>query len=225
MSVPVASYSLKYRDVYTLDLPFAPPADLERSLNTDQERELARLLRSPKAMHKVRLENNAPYPLTTAPALILKEGRVLAQGMMTYTAMGGTSDLPITAAIDIRVQKSEVETQRTPRAENWNGTEFARIDMKGKVSFTSYLGQPVDVEVTRQVLGTATRADHDGAIEQGSMFEAEAGEWDGLPPWWRWYSWPPGWIHLNGLARIKWSARLDPGKTVDLEYGWHYYWH
>ncbi len=163
--------------------------------------------------------------LVPAPALILKEGRVLAQGMMTYTAVGGSSDLPITAAMDIRVQRSEVETARTPHAEKWNGTEFARIDLSGKISLTSYLGQPVELEVTRQVLGNAGKADHDGSIEASSFLDEGAWDWDGLPSWWGWYSWPPGWNHLNGIARIKWQVRLEPGKRIDLEYGWHYYWH
>ena len=50
-------------------------------------------------MHKLRLTNNSKYPLTTAPALILRDGRVLAQGMMTYTATGADVDLAITTAV------------------------------------------------------------------------------------------------------------------------------
>jgi hypothetical protein len=224
MVLPVAEFNLKYKDIYTLDLPFAPPPELQRNINPEQARELARLLQAPKAMHKVRLENSSRLPLTTAPALILEGGRVLAQGMMTYTSAGASTDLAITAAINIQVRKSESETKRTPHAEKWNSTDFARIDLAGTIALTNRLGGPLEIEVNRSVLGTGDSADHEGSIRQLQVFEEDGSAWDNLPPWWNWYSWPAGWHHLNGLSRIAWKLTLEPGKTVDLGYTWHYYW-
>jgi hypothetical protein len=224
MVLPVAEFTLKYKDVYTLDLPFAPPPEVHRNLNSEQARELARLLQSPKAMHKVRLENSSRFPLTTAPALILEEGRVLAQGMMTYTSAGASTDLAITAAINIQVRKSESEAKRTPHAEKWNNVDFARVDLAGKIALTNRIGEPVEIEVTRSVLGTGDAADHDGSIQQLQVFEEDGTAWDNLPPWWNWYNWPAGWHHLNGLSRITWKLTLEPGKTADLGYTWHYFW-
>ena len=37
-------------------------------------------------------------------------------------------------------------------------------------------------------------------------------------------SWPNWWPHFNGVGRIEWKIRLEPGKTVDLGYTWHYFW-
>ncbi|MBN1420240.1 MAG: hypothetical protein JXP34_15780 [Planctomycetes bacterium] len=224
MVLPVTEFTLTYRDVYTLDLPFSPPPDFQRNINTEQARELARLFRAPKAVHKVRLENASRYPLTTAPALILEKGRVLAQGMMTYTSAGAATDLAITTAINIQVRKTESETKRTPHAEKWNSTDFARIDLEGKIALTSHLGEPVEIEVTRSVLGSGDSADRDGAIRHLLVFDEDGTAWDSLPPWWSWYSWPAGWHHLNGLSRITWKLTLEPGKTVNLGYAWHYYW-
>jgi hypothetical protein len=198
--------------------------EFRRNLNTEQERQLARLFRAPKAMHKIRLENQSKYPLTTAPALILKEGRVLAQGMMTYTAINGTTDLPVTAAVDIRVQKIDSETKRTPNAATWNNNTFTRIDLAGKISLTNYLGEAVELEVTRYVLGNADRADHEGEIRQASVFEEDGWMGNELPSWWRWYNWPSGWHHLNGIARIRWTFHIEAGKKIDLGYTWHYFW-
>ena len=223
MVLPVAEAALKYRDVYILDLPFSPPPELQRNSNTEQDREMARLFRSPKVVHKVRLENTARFPLTTAPALILRDGRILAQSLLTYTSQGGTSDLEITKAINIRVGRSDTETGRTPRAERWRGTDFARIDLAGKVSLTSFLGNAAEVEVTRHVLGRADSADHEGTVQAVNAFEDGRIDIDGLPSWWNWYSWPAGWHQLNGIGRISWNLRLEPGKTVDLGYAWHYF--
>ena len=98
MVLPIAQYTLKYQDVYSLDLPFAPPPEVRGSLNSDQQAEISRLLSAPKVMHKIRLTNKSSYPLTTAPATIIRDGRVLAQNTMLYTAIGGTSDLELTQA-------------------------------------------------------------------------------------------------------------------------------
>ncbi|MGE0608634.1 MAG: hypothetical protein AB7O62_16185, partial [Pirellulales bacterium] len=93
MVLPVVSYELPYSDIYTLDLPYGPPAEVRHEFNQQQQGELARLLAAPKALHKLRLINKSQYPLTTAPALIVKDDQVLAQAMMTYTARGATTDL------------------------------------------------------------------------------------------------------------------------------------
>ena len=72
MVLPIAEFTLPYKDVFTLELPFAPPPEVRGNLNNEQQRELARLFNAPKVMHKVRLTNKSKYPLTTAPALIVR---------------------------------------------------------------------------------------------------------------------------------------------------------
>ena len=123
MVVPIGEYKLKYKDVYVLDLPFAPPPEVRERFNNDQMRQLAKLYNAPKAMHKIRISNTADCPLTTAPALILRDGRIIAQGMMTYTAIGAASDLDLTTAIDISVKKTDEETERIPNAVRWNNNQ------------------------------------------------------------------------------------------------------
>src|SRR5204862_3276580 len=103
MVLPVAEYSIKYQDVYTLDIPVTPPPEVMRTFDNARRGEVARLLNAPKVMHKIRLFNKSDAPLTTAPALIVSNDRVVAQGMMNYTAVGAAFDLDLTAAIDVRV--------------------------------------------------------------------------------------------------------------------------
>jgi hypothetical protein len=107
---------------------------------------MARLLGAPKVVHKVRLTNKSSYPLTTAPALIVRDSRVLAQGMMTYTAVNATSDLEVTKAVDIQVAKSDAETARVPTAVRWQGTDYARVDLAGTITLTNHRDKAVDVE-------------------------------------------------------------------------------
>jgi hypothetical protein len=225
MVLPVAQFALPYRDVFTLDLPFAPPPDVRMNLNTEQQAEMARLLSAPRVAHKVRLTNKSSYPLTTAPALIVRDDRVLAQGMMTYTAIGATTDLEITKAVDIQVVKSENETRRTPNAVRWQGYDYARVDLAGKIALTNYRGQTIELEITRHVLGNIESAGAGGVIEKINMIEdgryIPAGDY---PQWWGWYNWPSWWHQLNGIGRVTWKLNLEAGKNVDLPYTWHYFW-
>lgn len=225
MTLPVAEYAMKYKDVYALELPFAPPSDVRMHLNNEQQAEIARLLAAPKAAHKIRLTNTSNAPLTTAPALLVKGDRVLAQAMMTYTSAGASVDIEITKAVDIQVSKSEQETSRTPNALRWNGDWYAKVELAGSVKLTNYRRESSEIELTRYVLGNVTSVGNGGQIQKLNVLENDRyvspGEY---PLWWRWYSWPAWWHQLNGMGRITWRVTIEPGKSVDLNYNWHYLW-
>jgi hypothetical protein len=222
--LPVAEYDLAYKDIYSLNLPFGPPAELRHRINNEQQLQLARLMLAPKVMHSIRMTNKGEVPLTTAPALILRDGRLVAQGLMKYTAVGATSDLELTAAVDIASEKTDKETGRTPNAATWHNQSYDRIDLVGSIHLVNRRAGPVDIEVTRHVLGAMDGADHDGKTEQMGWSE---GGWlaaADLPPWWYWCGWEDWWYHFNGIGRATWKVTLEPGKAVDLEYKWHYFW-
>lgn len=225
MVLPVTEYSLPYKDVYTLELPFAPPPDVLRYGNSEQQRQIAQLLSSPKVQHKIRLTNKSTQPLTTAPALILKDGKVLAQGMMTYTAAGGEGDLDLTAAVDVRITKTDTEIKRTPNAAKWQGYDYGRVDLTGKIELCNYRKEAMTVEVTRYVLGVVDTADGGGKIQKLNVFEDRSFLPGGdYPAWWSWGDWGSWWHHFNGVGKIEWTTRLDPQKEVELNYTWHYFW-
>jgi len=221
----IAEFTLPYEDVYTLDLPLTPPTEMRGNLNTEQQREMARLFNAPKVIHKIRLTNNSKFPLTTAPALLLQGSRVIAQGMMTYAAVGASVDLPVTTAVDIQARKSDAETKRTPGALHENGADYARLDLKGKVTLTNHRAQPVALEVTRSILGTVENAGQDGQVRKLDLIgDDESGSGNAQPIWWNWYGWPNGWSAFNGISRVTWKLTLDPGQQTDLDCQWYYYW-
>jgi len=224
MVVPVAEYELKYQDVFVLDLPFGPPPEVRHNLNSQQQAQLAQLYYSPKVMHKIRLANNAKCPLTTAPALILRQGRIIAQGMMTYTAVGASSDLELTAAVDIAVEKLDNETERIGDAAKWDNNTYARSNLTGTIILTNRRSDTVILEIRRSILGHVDSASHDGSIEHLGRHEGGWMDPNSLPFWWGWYNWPYWWYHFNAVGRVSWECELEPGKTVELEYNWHYFW-
>lgn len=224
MVVPIAEYKLKYRDLYVVDLPFSPPPELRRSVDSQQQEELARKLSGPKAMHVIRLANDAKCPLTTAPALILREGKIIAQNMMTYTAIGAACDLELTTAVDVAVAQVDTETERVANALRLDGQVYTRTNCAGSITITNRRSDAIELEVRRSVLGSLDKADHDGRIQQ---LAGNDGTWltqFGTPFWWGWYSWPYWWHHVNGFGRVTWTYKLESSQSVELKYEWHYFW-
>lgn len=224
MVMPLAEFTLAYEDVYWLDLAFAPPLELSRNFNNDRQMQLAKMFHAPSAVHKIRLTNTSDSPLTTAPATILKDGRVLAQGMMTYTAIGNKGDIKLTTAVNIGVKNANEQIGQTPNAAKWNNNSLSKIDMRGAVTLTNFSDKPVSLAVRRSVLGTMTEGSHDAVIKQlGNSYDGIVLE-DGQPVWWNWCNWPSWWFQLNSIGQAEWTVELAPGQTITLDYHWHYFW-
>lgn len=226
MIVPVGRWEVTYEDLYRLQLPFAPPQELRQHFDSQRAAEIAQLLNQPRVKHVARLKNSATVPFTTAPALLMREGRILAQGIMTYTSAGSTVDLEITAAVNVPVGSEDNETGRIPDAARINDSSFQRVNLAGRITLTNFQDQPVRVEVERLLLGSADAASHGGAITRPG-WHAAANQWGGAAGWdqWWWhYSWPWWWHRLNSVSRIRWVLEIPAGEHVDLTYSWYYYW-
>jgi hypothetical protein len=222
--LPVAEFSLPYRDVFVVHVPMVPPQEVRQHFNSSQQAELARLHAAPKAEHVLRLTNNAPFPLTTAPATVFLKGRIQAQGMMTYTPSGAACDLRATTAVDIGVHHEEAETARHRDAERWGSHTYDRIELKGTISLVNYRRDAVELEVVRDVLGNVTRVGADGNLRKLDPRDHSWSLFGGYPSWWHWYGWPGWWLHFNGAARVTWQVKLEPQQRIELNYDWHYYW-
>lgn len=224
--VPMGEFQMRYRDVFALDLPFAPPPELWRNLDSSRQSELARIFGTPRFTHRIRLTNGSSVPLTTAPALVLRDERLLAQGLMTYAAPGAESEVTLTTVADLSVRKQEQETGRVPNAATWQSDQYGRVDLQGALTLISYRKDAVEVEVTRHVLGNVETADYGGQKEMVNVLEdagvARAAE--PLPYWWNTFAWPWWWRHFNGVGRIHWTVTLEPRKPLTLGYTWNYYW-
>ena len=222
--VPVGVYSVPVETVFKLAIPFGPPAGLNPN-NGDpaQLDEVQRALAAPHAKSYLRLTNDSAVPFTTAPALILKGDRILAQGLMKYTPVKGRADLEANTAVDIRVRKRDRETERVPNALKINGNDLGRVDVEGAIQLENLRGTPVSIEVRREVLGQIKDA-------LGGTVVQQTGEWDedvvtvDRPIWWTWYSWPWWYMQANPLGTATWSVKLEPGEKKDLSYHWSYFW-
>lgn len=138
--------------------------------------------------------------------------------MMTYTAPGAESDLPLTAAVDVAMKRSDKETNRTPNVLRIDGSEIARVDLTGTLSLTNYRKEPVALEVTRYVFGTILSATQDGKIEAldpvTGVEELEQFNLRSLLS--------NEVYRYNALGKVTWKLSLDSGKTATLNYNWQY---
>ncbi len=219
--LPIASFPLGYQDVYRLDVPFAPPMEVRQNLQSDRFVELAREMAAPKVRHVLRLRNGDDAPLTTAPALVLLQGRVLAQGRLTYAPKGATTDLEINVAVDVRVDTEEHETGRNQTV-RFGTEDFGRVDLGGTIELRNGKPQPIVVEVTRRALGIGVDVGQGGSQKQLGLVEAW---YDGTQPiWWTWWNWPHWWFQRNGFVEFRWNVTLPAGESTKLESSWHYFW-
>jgi hypothetical protein len=219
--VPVTSFELPYEDAYRLDVPMAPPMEYQRGLNDQRVIELARQLAAPKVVHLLRFDNTGPGPLTTAPALVFAKGRILAQGHMKYTPRGAKADLEINTAIDVCIETEEHETGREDNV-RMRDARYSKIDLTGTIELHNAKSEPVEVEVTRRVLGHVDEVDRDGQKVQLDLVGAWADS--PRPQWWGWWSWPWWWYHHNGFGECRWTVKLEANQRVALTARWHYYW-
>jgi hypothetical protein len=229
MVVPVIEVKATYTDVYTWQIPFSPPPELLSNIGSQEREQLMLMARGSRVHHKLRLKNESEVPFTTGPALILKDGRLLAQSMIRYTSVGNEVDVDVTVATDIHAKKWEEQVARQDNARVIGNHNYTRLDMRGFLELTNYKKEPVTVEVTRAVLGSVTEASADGAVTQLNSFE----DWSYLPDsdmdawggwYWRWWSsWPWWWHSVNDIGQIKWTVALKPGEKKQLQYDWYYY--
>jgi hypothetical protein len=222
MTVSVADFEVPYTDVYVADVPLVPPLEIlgERQREPDEVERAVELMR-PTAMHRLRLENTSSFPLTTAPAVVLRGGRLLGQGRTSYTPSGRRCDVSVTQAVALRVTREDVETKRTPAAERWNGNEYHRVDLAAKVVLANDGDRAFDVEVQRSVLGIVDAAERDGVVTPVHVGEDLTAAAALRSAGWGWLS-PAAW--RNGVGRVTWKVRVEPGATVELPYRWHYFW-
>jgi hypothetical protein len=220
LQLRVAEWQLEFRDIYKLDLKATPPRELADQTDARLRTELAKMLAAPKAVHHLRLTNKGPHPLTTGPAALFKDGRLLGQALLTYTAKGGTTDLAMADAVEIRVKREDRQTQLEHRVVAFGHDNYTRISFAGEIALTNFSTRAVELEVTRDVFGLIGTVENGEArqLEPGEAIEATTGY-----GYWGW-SWPWWWHATNGLGRARWKLTLEPGKAATLKAEWAYYW-
>ena len=224
MTVRVREFTVPYEDKYAALFPAVPPRELIQ--DPRQQEQLARLLTENNVKHTITLKNSSDAPFTTAPALLYRgageDRTLLAQGLMTYAAPGGESEIDLGTAVEVSTDLTETVTNRAPEPRLSGDDQYHRITLRGEVKVTNRRPEPTTIELTRLVAGVV-----DSAGDGGKSRELGPADLAKLPPGASVlsdYGVPNWWVSLNPTSEIEWTVTVPPGESKTVPYEWHYFW-
>ena len=158
--------------------------------------------------HQLRLANRSRTPWTTGPVLVLDGWLPRAQSLLTFTAPGARSLLPLTATVDIRVELEEEEIGRQTKALDWNGRAYAKITKRSRIVINSDKLHPVQMEIELATGGKVTEASDQGRIQHGDFDPRD---------------WPSGGDRVNAHGDVRFRLSLEPKARKTLQVTRTYY--
>ncbi|MFH5806493.1 hypothetical protein [Alienimonas sp. DA493] len=225
MTVKVKEFDVPYEDRYEALLPLVPPREL---LSDDNERRrVGSLVAASTVRHSVVLTNVTDAPFTTAPALLYRDGQILAQSLMTYAAPGGTAEVNLGSAVEVSVDLEESITGRKPEPNLRGMDRFERIALRGTIEITNRRPEATTIRLTKLVPGEVDSATHPAEDQQAERRELGPADMADLPDGavnLSRYGVPNWWVSLNPTTEVVWELTVPPGETVEVSYQWHYFW-
>ncbi|MGE5528783.1 MAG: hypothetical protein ACM3X6_06545 [Patescibacteria group bacterium] len=149
--------------------------------------------------HYFRLTNRTNVPWTTAPAMIVSAWQPVAQDLMKYVSVGGSHDLRVTVATDLRGRAAEEEIERkTVRL--FKNDDYLQITVRGTLTLENFKKEPARVEIRKNLWG-AVRDGGGGAVTKTTE-----------------YLW-----NVNPRSRIDWQVDLPAKGKKTLTYTYELY--
>lgn len=145
--------------------------------------------------HKLRLKNATPYPWTTAPAMVMKDQRALAQNTLDYTPKGGQVTLPITIAADIQARAEETEIKREREVDVFKNYRYDLVTVEGKLTMKNFKKEGAAMEVVKRLVGEITDPGGGRVTKTAQSLQGP-----------------------NPTSIIKWAFELGPGEEKTLRY-------
>ena len=254
MTASVVQADVEWEELFRLELLFVPPSPPSLSggfgrapaqfgkaqqsmaqqgpFGSNAKRNLAEAVEVPSPVRVLRLHNTTEQPFTTAPALVFREETILAQGLMTYAAPGGSVDINLNKAVAIVADLSSLETQRDYTAADKMGDvkaaeDYALATMRDQIEVTNRRGGAVTLEVSRTVAGFIDEQDFTAQISGegvtvkevrtvANAFQSEGRrERLGLPHWW---------YNANTTTTYVALIEVENDAEATLEFDWYYFW-
>ncbi len=193
-----------YYPLYEMEVPYEHIYEwkIEDTLD-EQERyqrnEQTRM--TEEVWHSLRLTNTGKIPWTTAPAMTVQSGQILGQDIIYYTSPGGTSNLRITQAVDIKAEQGEYEVNRQRNAANFYGCSYDLVDIKGVLNATNYKTSEVKLTITKMLSGEVVSAGPDAKIEKIAR----------------------GLKRVNPNCRLTWEIPVKAAEKIQIEYQYKVY--
>jgi hypothetical protein len=195
---PIFSHEVDYKHVYEWKIPDTLNVDYSGFQQSGQRQtEIAE-----QVWHAVKLINATEFPWTTAPALAVSGWKPLAQEILDYTPRGTSTNLKLTVATDIKVNKREEEAdrQRDVRIRN---SSYDLVTVKGELDIRNAKAKDVTVEIKKRLTGEVLETSHGGRVTKVA---------EGLRG-------------VNSNALVAWEIPVKAGEEVKVTYSYKVYIH
>jgi hypothetical protein len=146
----------------------------------------------------VRFKNPLSFPMTTAPVIIVSNGRFNGQQMTDWVNTGEETTLHITKALSLRTYHMEQEEPGEREIVNVGGNDYRVVRVKGELKVNNHRNENVSLVIRRRFSGDLKAADD---VPTCVLMEEGA------------YS-------VNRRNELTWSLSVKPGEEKTLTY--HY---
>jgi hypothetical protein len=201
-SLRLFSLTVPATEVFEWTLADAPQTQ-QRYLNYSRS-ETTPLIQdlSSRVWYALRLKNQTGMPWTTAPALSFREWKPIGQDMLSFTPVGGENILRVTPATEVIGTHTLEEKSREQTQLRYGGStyEFDLVTVEGTIKLRNIKKEPVEVVLTRNVVGEVLSAADNGKItREGLNLQA-----------------------VNPNSVVKWNLTV-PGGEKEIKYSYKIY--
>ena len=144
----------------------------------------------------VRFRNPFGFPMTTAPAMFVADGKFNGQQLSYWVNSGEETTLHITKALSVRTQSVEQEVDNVRDLIYIAGEPFRKITLEGTILANNHRHEQIALVIRRRFSGELVSADKEPKM---SLLEEGAG-------------------YVNKRNQLNWSLTLKPGEEVKLVY-------
>jgi len=194
---PIFSQEVDYKHVYEWKIPDTLNVDYAGYQQSGQRQQLAE-----QVWHAIKLLNNTNFPWTTAPAFSVSGWKPLAQEVLDYTPRGTSTNLKLTVATDIKVNKREEETARQ-RDFRIRSSSYDLVTVKGELDIRNAKTKDVTVEIKKRLTGEVLETSHGGQVTKVA---------EGLRG-------------VNSNALVAWEIPIKAGEEIKVTYTYKVYIH
>lgn len=148
--------------------------------------------------HSLRLKNSTRFPWTSGPGMVISGVQALSQDTLVYTPKGASTNLKMTVATDVRVDKKELEVGREARVLQRNGNYYDAVTVEGTLKLKNFKSKDIRVVITRSFVGEVVSMTNDGHVEKLAEVIRE----------------------MNPTSRVTWdlAAKAGEEKTITYRY-------
>lgn len=148
----------------------------------------------------LRFRNPLPFPMTTAPASILADGKFYGQNSSFWASEGEMTKIPVTKSMSVRVKSAEFEQNESqqPQYVNINGNRYRKAVVNVELTVVNRRAESIKMVVNRRFSGDLIQT------VEGAKTVALG---DDLS-------------YINRKREIQWNFDLPSGETKILKYSY-----